>query len=205
MLLIISSCSQKNYPVKSDMPVESGKCFAKCIMQDQYETTYTSLPVYQGKYDETKDYLDKVVKVITPETTKWEKRKADRNCLSSDPDECLVWCLIKVPGKSKEYVIVTDTTATKNYELISHPIKKLVKAGGYTDWNQVVCDSDITPEFYKRVQDSLSEKGYDVGIEGSNGKIGPESKEAMMKFQRENVLPIGQLDIETLEALGISI
>lgn len=28
----------------------------------------------------------------------WIKKKADRNCLSSDPNDCLVWCLVEVKG-----------------------------------------------------------------------------------------------------------
>lgn len=29
-------------------------------------------------------------------STKWVKKRADRNCLSANPDDCLVWCLIEI-------------------------------------------------------------------------------------------------------------
>ena len=35
---------------------------------------------------------------LEPATTKWERRKADRNCLSQDPNDCLVWCLVQIPA-----------------------------------------------------------------------------------------------------------
>ena len=30
-----------------------------------------------------------------PAATKWVKKRADRNCLSADPNDCLVWCLVE--------------------------------------------------------------------------------------------------------------
>ena len=45
---------------------------------------------------------------VSPASTKWVKRKADRNCLSANPDDCLVWCLVEVPA---EYRTVTKTNA----------------------------------------------------------------------------------------------
>ncbi|MEM6723379.1 MAG: hypothetical protein AAF598_05030, partial [Bacteroidota bacterium] len=45
---------------------------------------------------------------VAPATTKWVKRKADRNCLSANPDDCLVWCLVEVPAR---YETVTRRVA----------------------------------------------------------------------------------------------
>lgn len=47
---------------------------------------------------------------ISPPSTKWVKRKADRNCISEDPNDCLVWCLIEVPA---EYGIAEDHMVLK--------------------------------------------------------------------------------------------
>ncbi len=38
---------------------------------------------------------------MAPATTAWVKKKADRNCLSADPNDCLVWCLVDQPGGFK--------------------------------------------------------------------------------------------------------
>ncbi len=79
--------------------------------------------------------------------------------------------------------------------------RNLVKAGGFTEWREVVCESDITPALYRRVQAALNERGYNVGT--VDGVIGAATKAALVKFQRDNNLPIGQLDYETLNALGV--
>ena len=77
----------------------------------------------------------------------------------------------------------------------------LVKAGGFTEWREVVCDADITPDLYRKIQTALNAKGYNVGT--VDGVIGAGTKAQLVKFQKDNGLPIGQLDNETLKALGV--
>ena len=47
---------------------------------------------------------------ISSASTKWVKRKADRNCISTDPNDCLVWCLIEVPA---EYGLAEESMVLK--------------------------------------------------------------------------------------------
>ncbi len=97
----------------------------------------------------------------------------------------------------------TDATETAaQYNNITKRV--LVKAGGFTEWKEVVCESDITPDLYRKVQEALVAKGYNIGTAGIDGAFGAASKAALVKFQRDNGLPVGQMDIETLKALGIN-
>ena len=93
---------------------------------------------------------------------------------------------------------VTETPAQYN----SVTKTNLVTPGGFTEWREVVCDADITPALYRRVQQALNDKGYNVGA--VDGIIGAGTKAQLVKFQRDNNLPIGQLDVETLKALGVN-
>ena len=79
----------------------------------------------------------------------------------------------------------------------------MVKAGGFTEWREVVCEADVTPDLYKRIQQALIDRGYDVGSAGADGQIGKATKEALVKFQKANGLPVGSLDYETMVALGV--
>jgi hypothetical protein len=81
--------------------------------------------------------------------------------------------------------------------------RQLVKPGGFTEWREVVCDTDITSDLVRRVQSALISRGYDVGPAGADNDMGPGTKVALVKFQKDNGLPVGQLDFETLRALGI--
>jgi len=81
--------------------------------------------------------------------------------------------------------------------------KKVVqKKGGYSEWREVVCASDITPSLIGRVQTALQEKGYDLGP--LDNVLGAQTKAALIRFQKDNGLPIGSLDLESLRYLGVA-
>lgn len=46
------------------------------------------------------------VEIVTINTvsTKWVKRQADKNCYSSNPADCLVWCLVEMPINAIETI-----------------------------------------------------------------------------------------------------
>ena len=94
----------------------------------------------------------------------------------------------------------STTEIPAQYNTVSK--RNLVKAGGFTEWREVICSADITPSFYRQVQQALNDRGYDAGP--VDGQIGARTKAAMVKFQRDNNLPIGSMDIETLKALGVN-
>ncbi len=286
--------------------------------------------------------------VTRPASTKWVKKKADKNCLSADPNDCLVWCLVEVPeqtrtitkqvmgscdagwtqvgeqctreveipakyGKRTERVVASPATtrevtvpqqtrtittkvlvspaseevitipeetktitrrvvdvAASTKKVTTDPIFKeytrrvrtgcpegytfadaknpsddcikvieipaeygtqtkrvvtspattrtievpaetrtvtkrvLVKAGGFTEWREVVCGSDITSDLVRQVQRALMSRGYDVGTAGADNVLGRDTKAALVKFQKDNGLPVGNLDFETLKKLGIN-
>ncbi|MCL4110247.1 UNVERIFIED_CONTAM: hypothetical protein GTU68_030631 [Idotea baltica] len=96
----------------------------------------------------------------------------------------------------------TSTEIPAEYKTLTK--RQLVKKGGFTEWREVVCESDITSDLVRRVQNALIAKGYNLGAAGADNDMGPSTKAALVKFQRENNLPIGSLDFETLKALGVS-
>ncbi len=223
---------------------------------------------------------------VAPATTKWVRRKADKNCLSADPNDCLVWCLVEVPARtevinrkipncptgafmsgeecctmeetSAQYTTVSkrvlktpetvkeipvpakmgtitrkvikeapsyreveipaeygtrkrkvlknsgltrEVTIPAEYKTITK--KVLVKPGGFTEWREILCPSgDGYVATIREIQNALRDRGYDPGP--SDNILGQRSKAALVKFQKDNGLPIGQLDFETLRALGLN-
>ncbi len=286
--------------------------------------------------------------VVRPASTKWVKKKADRNCLSADPNDCLVWCLVEVPQEtrtitkqvmggcdagwtqvgaectrsveipakygtrtervvatpattrevtvpaqtktisksvlvtpaSEEVVTIPEETKTITRRVVDTPAstkkettdaiygeytrrvrtgcpdgysfasasspsddcirtieipaeyanqtqrvvkspattrtievpqetrsvtkRVLVKPGGFTEWREVVCGSDVTTALVRQVQQALMARGYNVGAAGADNVMGRDTKAALVKFQKDNGLPVGNLDFETLKALGIN-
>lgn len=82
----------------------------------------------------------------------------------------------------------------------------LEKKGGFTEWRQVVCADDITDNLVMSLHEALIMEGYHVEFyTTSSSGLGAATKAELVKFQRENGLPVGQLDFETLESLGIEV
>jgi hypothetical protein len=80
---------------------------------------------------------------------------------------------------------------------------RLVKAGGFTEFKEVVCESELTTELIRSVQLALIAKGYSVGPRGADNIFGNDTKTALRKYQADNNLPQGSLDYETLKSLGV--
>ncbi len=95
-----------------------------------------------------------------------------------------------------------DSSPTSEYVIESFDISTIVKAGGFTEWKEVICDSKVTYKLIKKIKEQLILEGFDL----ENYKrrdFGPAAKSALVQYQKANDLPIGNLDIETLNHLGV--
>jgi hypothetical protein len=244
----------------NDMPpnAEPGKCYARCFTADQYEfkeeqvidkpasvkmknipatykTVYDTV-VVKAAYKKTLtvpavyDTISEEV-VTRQATTKWVQKTADAECLSANPKDCQVMCLVEIPAEKKtitrrvEKVPASTTTidipatikvvprkvidvparqekedVPATYKTIMK--KNLVKKGGFQEWHEILCSQDLTSDRIMRIQTSLKNEGYDPGV--IDNKFGPKTKEALLKFQQDKGLPIGNLNMETLKALGVN-
>lgn len=76
----------------------------------------------------------------------------------------------------------------------------LIKPGGYMEPREVVCKADY-PQFTRKVQAALKALGYfEAEVDGVFGK---ETRRALVSYQVDNRLPVGQYNYDTLEALGV--
>lgn len=170
--------------------------------------------------------------MVAPATTRWEKGKGDANCLSSDPRDCQVLCLKEIPAQfnkvdrkvvktpsytrqiisPSEIKIVPRQVMVKPAQTIQLEIpatykkildKQLVKKGGYTDWREVLCGEKLTNDRIRQIQLALIAKGYNVGPRGADNVFGADTKNALVKYQADNSLPQGNLNMETLNSLGV--
>ncbi len=79
--------------------------------------------------------------------------------------------------------------------------KVLVSTGSFGEWTEVVCAGDVNTSLVSKVQEALNARGYDVGT--VDGAMGARTRSALAKFQQDNGLPIGNMNIATLQALGV--
>jgi len=249
-----------NVAVTGDYPPNAipGKCYARCVVPDQYEikeeqvvdqpatVKVEKVPAkYETVYDTvvvkaaskktvtTPAQYETVVedKLVTPATQKWVKGVADKNCLSTNPKDCEVWCLKEVPAvyqkvskkiekvaasaSEVEIPAVTKVVPRKKMIYSAYEIKTdvpptyktvmkkvLAKKGGFQEWKEVLCEQEITDTKVAAIQTALKREGYDVGA--IDNQMGGKTKQALIKFQQDKGLPVGNLNLETLKALGIN-
>jgi len=195
--------SRYNAQLPKERKGEDGKCYAKTLAEDQYDEYFKDYAVYTGDESQEEVDIEFVELVVKPGSTKWVKKKADRNCLSDDPNDCLVWCLVETPPETKEFKVLVDTTQSQNYEIQTVRYEELAKKGGHTVWTAVLCQGDITPGIMSQIQNALVAEEFLT--EQSEAVMNSQTKAALTKYQRDNNLPVGQLDFKTLEALGVEL
>jgi hypothetical protein len=203
IILIIATDRMAAQP-GSMMPSEPGKCYAKCYIKPKYGLKDMLLPRYTGANTDTLVNTNITALRFTPQAagTKWVKKKADKNCLSANPDDCLVWCLVDVPATPSIAYFVKDTMLTKEYVWEVFPVMRLISRGGYTEWKDVPCDGDVTPTMLKKLQKALMKE--DLYLGEIDGKMSQSLKDALNKYQSQNHLFEGAITYETLKSLKIS-
>jgi len=69
--------------------------------------------------------------------------------------------------------------------------------------NNAVVTSGYSPDLVRSAQQSLNDKGYNVGA--VDGQLGPATRTALTRFQQaQGLAQTGDLDSQTLSALGVS-
>lgn len=222
--LLVSSCGMnmvydKNFDSKVDLPpklknkiyskaeletIEAGKCYAECLIGDEYESESLNFYEFTGDLglENVEIYTSKLI--IEPSKTKWIQ-KVKPNCNEVKSEECKIWYLEKSDEILEEIHGLKDTSQTDNFYLRTVEHEVLVNKGGYSEWREIVCNDDISDELLDEIKDELINLGYSIKSQSSRENISYEFKNVLIDFQRDNHLPIGNFDIETLELLGIEV
>ena len=120
--------------------------------------------------------------------------KADSNSYVESID-------ISLENEEPLYIqIVTDTALNKNYIMETFLFEKLIPRK-QTEWREVICESDFTREILNDIVEKLISAHY-LGERHITYDI--EVRKALVEFQKDNNLPVGHVDLETLKHLGIT-
>lgn len=177
--------------------VINGACFSK-FQVDAPDIDFDNAPVCDH-YDVSSD-LDVVIReqILEVIGTEWVKKKSP-NCESKVKDDCMILCLVEIPGKIKESVILLDTTLQDvDYHIEAFASDDKVR---YSIWREVVCSSTLTTDFIIEMQNALKAKGlYNGSI---SGVLDNPTIKGLMKVQQQNGLPSDALLAETFKYLGL--
>ncbi len=144
----------------------------------KYEEVKTE-PVYKTVYTKVVDQPARVVEETIPAKYKTESRK-----------------VLVEPSKAVEEVVPAEyKTVTK---------RVMVSAETVGEWKEILCDSKLTSSKISQIQRALINAGYDVGSHGVDNVFGADTKRALTQYQKDNNLPVGNLNLETLKSLKVS-
>ena len=201
MILLLFSCSPRHsgYTKSSpgSKPQNAGKCYAKVTFPTTYTQEDELVFEYIGDNPNQLGLQNKEV-VIKPAIKEWRKKKQD-NCMAPNPDDCLVWCLVDIPAKTEQYIIVKDTNQIKDF-LVKTITYEYVDQMSHTDWAEVICQNKLTKSVIRNLKEALFNNGYQVS---ENDKIDKMTQSAITQFQKDNNLAFGALTVEFLDALDI--
>ncbi len=140
-------------------------------------------------------------------------------------------CLVETPAVTKEVTkVVLDTPATVKEEVIPavyemvktqklvaeakeerKPIeaeykmvekRKKVKEGSMA-WQRILCQTNMTKDVIKKIQNALNAKGYNTGK--PDGLLGRGTRNAIERYQKDNGLSTGGITYETLGSLNVEL
>lgn len=84
---------------------------------------------------------------------------------------------------------------------VTYDRQVLTDKGNFSDWVEVLCPDNAPTATISDVQRALNRAGYDAGP--ADGIMGTKTKTALAKYQKDNNLPIGGMNIPTLRKLGL--
>jgi hypothetical protein len=165
-----------------DAPANSmpGKCYAKCFIPDEVNKKLR-LPIYKGlEYD---DPLIEQRQLRVPTLTVPEAWRQSKNGNFSKSKSFII------RKQNQDTVlnvwVVTDTTQIKEYEWFAFTLSSS-KAGGFTEWQEVLCGDKVTYNTVMYLQKKLAEAGYDAGAIDNGSVIGTKIKHALTQFQKDH-------------------
>ena len=121
------------------------------------------------------------------------------------------------PPKTKTVTIPAEYRTQVVNELVEGAREKRIKipatyqqvtkreqiSEGRVAWRPILCETNTTPGVVSRLQSALLRAGHDPGR--VDGVLGPETMTAVKSYQRTKGLASGQLTMETLKSLGVSL
>ncbi len=182
------------------MPNEPGKCYAKSIMPPLGSERSITLPMFTGVDSSVVNFTDTTI-VLSKHSTKWVKKRADRNCLSANPDDCMVWCLVEVPREEVKFRYLSDTVGVHEYEMRQFDLSK-EELTEISEWTEVLCDKDVSIRILDEVKLVLGSY-FNQDLELGTRILDAKSNRLLSRYQVKHRLPKGPLNIETLEFMKI--
>ena len=172
---------------------EPGKCYAKVLLKAGLDTVYKEYPVYIGEEKQKKRYVRNKRIVLVPSFTKPTESEKELFDNVKTTEQVIVLPIVirldKIDSDDIEYRTLTIVKGSLSNEV---------------EWREVLCGNKLGKNAVARIQDVLREDGFDLSRDlAKTNFLTSETKNALKQYQEKHHLPIGNLDLETLDYMGI--
>lgn len=130
---------------------EAGKCYARCLVPNEYEAMTRQIQIKKGYQGDGIAYITtKEPIMVAPARRRWKRHTGTTNCMSAHPEGCEIWCLNESPA---QYDTIVKQLLVNPYQV--HPdklerlpeldeytnvtFKHLIREGNFTDWVEILC------------------------------------------------------------------
>lgn len=115
---------------------------------------------------------------------------------------------VMVPGEYKTMQVKQLVEPARFKRLVEpaqyREIKKRVKVkDGRIEWQPVLCKTNMSPTIIRSIQQALKQASYNPGP--IDGVLGAQTTTAIEAYQKDRGLPVGNLTLQTLESLGVTV
>ncbi len=164
--------------------------------------------------------------LVTPAQTTWKKgsgpiERVDNAtgeimCLVEEPGvyKTVRQRLLKSPATTRKVTIPAVYTNVTVQKMVSPPqerrveipakydtvTKRSMTSDGAVEWKPVLCQTNMSGTNISAIQRTLKTAGFDPGT--IDGRMGPVTLSALRAFQKSKGLAVGELTMETMDALN---
>lgn len=175
-------------------------CFAKCMVPTFEQEEDFAFPAWTNEDSVYNLRMVSQREIDVPEHSRWLKKKADVNCQSENPDDCISWKEIKVPTTFKIIKEYSDETP-ENFSTEEFLDKNFENFVGSLEYHPILCEELIDEKILRAV---VKELKYDKYLhEKARVELNEKTWKALYKFQLDNKLPVGNLNLATLDFMNL--
>lgn len=167
-------------------------CVEQLLVPNNLSEDQHSIAVYTGK-DDNPDHTVRRSIITQPSTVKWAKKRIE-DCESDNEDDCFTWERVKQEEETIDTIVVLDTLNQTDYRNMVITFDKRDRL--HSEYRRVICVEDFSNRTKKELREALDKVGYRVNSDEA-------ILYAVREYQFDNRLPVGGLDAETLEHLGL--
>ena len=149
--------------------LESGKCYARCLIDGELEFLIHKYYRYTGTNVISHPNVRETRIITSIAHTRMEKREIP-NCSFSNLELCLKSHIIDDSIQSIKVLEVIDTNILKTFVEDSILIERLHSARGSYDLVEVMCDADVDSIIISNIQMVPIDEGYNI-LHGITGVI----------------------------------